>query len=140
MISSPSCSRSTLIINTYKIIDDLIYLALLPTAGSHYLFPILSRLQILKLFLGFMLYLKINVLQLIYQKQKPSSRLHGPLRTWTYQPTAGLTSTLYLLSMEPLTAANKSFKLMWRCYQLLSGFLAKGHLPLVSGQSRLSAG
>ena len=28
---------------------------------------------------------------------------------------------------------------MWRCHQLLSGFLAKGHLPRVSRQSRLSA-
>ena len=27
---------------------------------------------------------------------------------------------------------------MWRCHQLLSGFLAKGHLPRVSRQSRLS--
>ena len=25
----------------------------------------------------------------------------------------------------------KSFKLVWRCYQFLSGFLAKGHLPLL---------
>ena len=29
-----------------------------------------------------------------------------------------------------------SFKLVWRCHQLLSGFLAKGHLPRVSSQSR----
>ena len=28
---------------------------------------------------------------------------------------------------------------MWRCHQLLSGFLANGHLPRVSPQSRLSA-
>ena len=26
----------------------------------------------------------------------------------------------------------KSFKLVWRCHQLLSGFLAKGHLPRVA--------
>ena len=26
----------------------------------------------------------------------------------------------------------KSFKLVWRCHRLLSGFLAIGHLPLVS--------
>ena len=32
----------------------------------------------------------------------------------------------------------KSFKLVWRCHQLLSGFLAKGHLPRVSRQSRRS--
>ena len=32
----------------------------------------------------------------------------------------------------------KSFKLMWRCHQLLSGFLAKGHLPRVTRQSRQS--
>ena len=30
-----------------------------------------------------------------------------------------------LLSMEPWAAAKKSFKLVWRCHQLLSGFLAK---------------
>ena len=35
----------------------------------------------------------------------------------------------FLLSMEPGAAAKKSYKLMWRCHQLLSGFLAKGHLP-----------
>ena len=29
--------------------------------------------------------------------------------------------------------------LVWRYYQLLSGFLTKGHLPRVSRQSRLSA-
>ena len=33
--------------------------------------------------------------------------------------------------------AKKSFKLMWRCHQLLSGFLANGHLPRVSRQSCL---
>ena len=30
------------------------------------------------------------------------------------------------------------FKLVWRCHQLLSGFLAKGHLLRVSRQSRQS--
>ena len=35
-----------------------------------------------------------------------------------------------LLSMEPWTAAKKSFKLVWRYHQLLSGFLVKDHLPL----------
>ena len=34
---------------------------------------------------------------------------------------------------------NKSFMLVWRFQQLLSDFLAKGHLPRVSRQSRLSA-
>ena len=33
----------------------------------------------------------------------------------------------------------KSFKLMWRCHQLLSGFLVTGHLPRVSRKSRSSA-
>jgi hypothetical protein len=33
----------------------------------------------------------------------------------------------------------KSFNLVWQCLQLLSRFLAKGHLPRVSRQSRLSA-
>ena len=28
---------------------------------------------------------------------------------------------------------------MWQCHQLLSGFIANGHLPRVSWQSRLSA-
>ena len=31
--------------------------------------------------------------------------------------------------MEPWAAAKKSFKLVWRCHQFLSGFLAKGYLP-----------
>ena len=29
-------------------------------------------------------------------------------------------------------AAGKSFKLVWRCHQLLFGFLDRGHLPRVS--------
>ena len=33
----------------------------------------------------------------------------------------------------------KIFKLVWRCHQLLSGFLTKGHLPPVSRQFYLSA-
>ena len=46
---------------------------------------------------------------------------------------------IYLLSMEPWAAAKKNFYLVWRCHQLLSsGFLAKGHLPWVSRQSRRS--
>ena len=32
-----------------------------------------------------------------------------------------------------------SFKLVWRCHQLLSGFLPNDHLPRVSWQSPLSA-
>ena len=39
------------------------------------------------------------------------------------------------LSMKPWAAGKKSFNLMWRCHQLLSGFLAKGHLPQVLLQS-----
>ena len=38
--------------------------------------------------------------------------------------------------MEPWP---KSFKLVWRCHQLLSGFLAKGYLPRVPYQPLLSA-
>ena len=33
----------------------------------------------------------------------------------------------------------RSSKLVWRCHQLLSGFLAQDHFPRVSRQSRLSA-
>ena len=32
----------------------------------------------------------------------------------------------------------KSFKIVWRYHQSLSGFLVNGHLPLVSRHSRLS--
>ena len=42
------------------------------------------------------------------------------------------------LSLEPWSAARKRFKLVWRCHQLLSRFLAKGHLPRVSRQLLLS--
>ena len=38
--------------------------------------------------------------------------------------------------METWAATKKNFQLVWRCHQLLSGFLAKGHLPRVSRQSR----
>ena len=34
----------------------------------------------------------------------------------------------------PWNAARKAIKLVWQCHQLLSGFLAKGHLPQVSHQ------
>ena len=33
----------------------------------------------------------------------------------------------------------ESYKLVWQCHQLLSGFLVNGHLPRVSCQSCLSA-
>ena len=39
---------------------------------------------------------------------------------------------------EAMSYGQKRFKLVWRCYQLLSGFLAKGHLPRVSRQARRS--
>ena len=45
--------------------------------------------------------------------------------------------TELLSTMEPWAAAKKTL-LVWRCHQLLSGFLAKGHLPRVSRQSRRS--
>ena len=35
-------------------------------------------------------------------------------------------------------AMGKNFQLVWRCHQLLSGFLTKGQLPRVSRQSRRS--
>ena len=41
--------------------------------------------------------------------------------------------------MEPRAGAKISFKLVWRCCQILSGFLANGQFPRVSRQSRLSA-
>ena len=37
-----------------------------------------------------------------------------------------------------MSYGQKIFKLVWRCHQILSGFLAKGHLSRLS-QSRLSA-
>ena len=37
-----------------------------------------------------------------------------------------------------MACGQKSFKLVWRCHQLLSGFLAKYHLPRVSRLSRRS--
>ena len=44
-----------------------------------------------------------------------------------------------LFSMEPWALAKKMFKLVWRCHQLLPGFLPKGHLLQVSRLSYLSA-
>ena len=41
-------------------------------------------------------------------------------------------------SMEPC-CYQKSCKLVWRCHQLISEFLAKGHLPRMCHQSRLRA-
>ena len=34
--------------------------------------------------------------------------------------------------------SQKSFKLVWRCHQVLPGFLTEGHLPRVPRQSRVS--
>ena len=42
--------------------------------------------------------------------------------------------------MEPWAAAKKSFKRVWRCHQLLSGFLAKAHLPRASRVSANNKG
>ena len=47
------------------------------------------------------------------------------------------TGSLWLLLLLPaahgaMGCGQKSFKLVWRCHQLLSGFLAKDHLPRVS--------
>jgi hypothetical protein len=38
-----------------------------------------------------------------------------------------------------MDCGQKSFKLVWRCHQLLCGFLVNGHLPSVSRQSHLWA-
>ena len=38
-----------------------------------------------------------------------------------------------------LGCGQKSFQLVWRCHQLLSEFLAKGHLSRLLRQPRLSA-
>ena len=39
---------------------------------------------------------------------------------------------------EVMGCGQKSIKLVWRCHQLLSGFLGKGHLLQVSHQSSWS--
>ena len=47
----------------------------------------------------------------------------------------------FIISPVPhgaMGCGQKGFKLIWRCHQLLSGFLAKGHLRRVSRQSRRS--
>ena len=45
----------------------------------------------------------------------------------------------YPVDHGEMSCGQKSIKLVWRYYQLLYGFLVKGHLPRVSRQSRLSA-
>jgi hypothetical protein len=48
-------------------------------------------------------------------------------------------TTYTLLSVHgAMGCGQKSLLLVWRCHQLLSGFLAKGHLFPVSRWSRLS--
>ena len=42
---------------------------------------------------------------------------------------------LEFLILVHIPVVQKSFKLVWRCHQLRSRFLAKGHLPRVSRQS-----
>ena len=49
----------------------------------------------------------------------------------------GLTS--YLLPTESWAGAKNIFMIVWRCNQLVSGFLANDHLPPVSRQPHLSA-
>ena len=55
------------------------------------------------------------------------------------RPLQQSNSSSRLVVYEAIGCGLKSFKLVWRCHQLLSGFVTKGHLPRVSGQSRLSA-
>ena len=57
----------------------------------------------------------------------------------TYRKISNNVTINYPFYMEPWAAVKKSFKLVWRCHHLLSGFLAKGHLPRVLCQSRLLA-
>ena len=46
--------------------------------------------------------------------------------------------SVFFVVLGAIGCGQKSFKLLWRCQQLLSGFLAKGHLPRLSLQSRRS--
>ena len=46
---------------------------------------------------------------------------------------------IILKPMEPWGTAKKGFNLVGQCHRLLSGFPAKGIMPRVSNQSRLSA-
>ena len=41
--------------------------------------------------------------------------------------------------MEEWAKVKNSFRLVWRCHQLLFGFIANGHLLRLSHRSRLSA-
>ena len=43
--------------------------------------------------------------------------------------------TLYIVVHGATGCGQKCFKVVWRCHQLLSGFLVKGHLPRMSRQS-----
>ena len=45
---------------------------------------------------------------------------------------------IYMTSVHgAMGCGQKSLGLVWRCHQLLSGFLAKGHLPRMSRQSHV---
>ena len=45
----------------------------------------------------------------------------------------------YVLVHGAMGCGQKSLKVVWQCYKLLYGYLAKGHLPRVSRLSHLSA-
>ena len=78
----------------------------------------------------------IRALDLIYFYKSEDAQLY-----YDYGPKLSLFTSqkLFRASLHgSMGCTQKGFKLVWRCHQL-SGFLAKGHFPRVSGQSRLSA-
>ena len=77
----------------------------------------------------------------------PETKMNlGPDTLWIFCVPEFLieaTKRIYLETYSPVVHRamdydQKSFKLVWRGLQLLSGFLPKYHLPRVSRQSRLS--
>ena len=79
----------------------------------------LAKLFIVRIFLGqFSLWLKSKILRSIY---------------------VNFLSFYFFDVHRAIGCGQQSFTLVWRCHQLLSRVLARGHLPLVSPQSRLSA-
>ena len=69
-----------------------------------------------------------HVSNLIYPEQT--------LRNWNIHQLWFLLTFSFFTYVELLVP--KSITLVWRCHQLLSGFLAKGHLPRMSRKWRLS--
>ena len=86
-------------------------------------------------------HLKYSLKQWSVKFPKVTCRWQYEGKLWSHYACKVYLYRLLISSQFPVVhwamgCGQKNFKLVWRCHQLLSGFIAKDHLPRVSRQSR----